>query len=617
MDNEVEGKGIVESLFKSTELYRILFENASEPILFTSNIRIIDCNLAALTLFGFTVKQELMGLFLFDLGPEKQDDGIPSSDKFQELVSSLKSVTNRKFEWKYLKSDGTPIETEVTANLFMHEGSVLQQFTIHDLTSLRRKEVALSQTELKYKKIFENVQDVFYRTDLNGILTEISPSIKRYSKYIHSDIIGQPIAKFYVNPDVRLQLIYEIQKKGEALDFEILLKGLDNQEVWSSVNAHFTYDDSGNVNGVEGTIRELTERKLAEEKLKQSLSLLQTTLDSTTNGILVVDCNGKITSYNKRFKEIFGHPSEILESGIDAAAIECVLNQLKDPGQFVSKIQYLYNHPQMESLDTIELLDGRILERYSGPQLLDDKPIGRVWSFTDITERKRAEQQLLLMAHTVKSINESISITDTKNRILFVNEAFLKTYGYTSASELIGQDISMVRSPLSNPEVTKEILDSTAGLGWQGELLNKRKDGTDFPISLSTSIIQNEHGEILGMVGVATDISERKLVEKELQESENRYRLLIETQGEGIGMVDLDENFIFVNPAAEQIFGVQPGELINRNLNEFVPPDQFEKVLQESGKTIAKRKIVLRARYYNPKWRAAKHSDNSNSPKQQ
>lgn len=584
MDNGTEDKGIVESLFKSYELYRILFENAYEPILFTSDLRIIDCNLATLALFGLATKPEITGRHLFELSPEKQDDGTPSKEKIQELIASLEYGTTEKFGWKYHKSDGTPVYTEVIANLFRHEGASFQQFAIHDLTSLRNKEIELNQTELKYKKIFENVQDVFYRTDLNGILTEISPSIKRYSKYIHSDIIGQPIEKFYVNPHVRLQLIYEIQEKGEVLDFEILLKGLDNQEVWSSVNAHFTYDDSGNVNGVEGTIRELTERKQAEEKLKQSFSLLQTTLDSTTNGILVVDHNGRITSYNKRFKEIFGHPIEILESGIDAAAIECVLTQLKDPGQFVSKIQYLYDHPEMESLDTIELLDGRILERYSGPQLLDDKPIGRVWSFTDITERKRAEEQLLLMAHTVKSINESISITDTSNRVLFVNEAFLKTYGYTDASELIGQNISMVRSPLSDPEVTQKILDSTAQSGWQGELINKKKDGTEFLISLSTSIIQNEHGEILGMVGVATDISERKLVEKELQESENRYRLLIETQGEGIGMVDLDEKFIFVNPAAEQIFGVPPGQLINRNLNEFVPPDQFGIVLQESEK---------------------------------
>lgn len=78
----------------------------------------------------------------------------------------------------------------------------------------------------KYRQIFENVQDVYYRTDLNGIITEISPSIKRYSNYFDKDVIGKPIANFYANPDDRLQLIQEIQEKGEAADFEILLKAI-------------------------------------------------------------------------------------------------------------------------------------------------------------------------------------------------------------------------------------------------------------------------------------------------------------------------------------------------------------------------------------------------------
>ncbi len=573
MAKEDEGNGIIEGLFKSKELYRILFENAGEAIIFTSCTKIIDCNIAALMLFGFQLKSDITNRSLVDLSPEIQDDGISSTEKIQELIESANPGYPINFSWKYIKTDNSAVDTEVTIDILEYDNHIFQQFTIRDITSLRNKEKALIQSELKYKSIFENVQDVFYRTDLNGILTEISPSIKRYSKYVHSDIIGQPIEKFYVDPTTREQLVNEIQQKGEASDFEVLLKGRDNQEVWSSVNAHFTYDETGKVTGVEGTIRELTERKQAEEKLKLSLSLLQATLDSTADGILVVNRLGKITSYNKQFKQIFNHSDEVLESGEDTSAIECVLSQLKDPEQFVSKIQYLYNHPKLESFDTIELKDGRILERFSCPQYLDGNPIGRVWNFRDITDRKKSEQQLNLMAHTLKSINESISITDMKDRILFVNAAFLKTYGYANDEDLSGQDISIVRSTNNDPEVVKEILSITAETGWQGEILNKRKDGTEFPISLSTSVVQDNQGETIGMVGVAVDITDRKLAEKTLADKEAQLRTLLQTIPDLIWLKDINGVYLTCNKMFEQFFGASEADIVGKTDYHFVNKD--------------------------------------------
>lgn len=568
MSGKPENINPIENLFNSRQLYQILFDKAHEAIVFVSDSKIVDCNQASLKLFDFSSKSDLIGKNIWKLSYSEKDN--QATKEIETIFASFEPETTHTFNWKFTDSGGKILDTEVTVNSLRYENIVYQQVAIQDNTWLRNKEFELNQSELKYRKIFENVQDVFYRTDLNGILTEISPSIKRYSRYVHSDIIGQPIENFYVNPDTRLLMLKEIHEKGEALDFEVLLKGRDNQEVWSSVNAHFTYDETGKVDGVEGTIRDLTERKQTEEKLKQSFSLLQATLDSTVNGILVVDLNGKIASYNKRFKEIFNHSDEVLDSKRDEAAISSVLSLLKDPELFVSKINYLYNNPEIESNDRIELIDGRILERYSGPQLLDGKPIGRIWSFTDITEKVKAEQQLLLMAHTVKSVNESISITDTKNRILFVNEAFLKTYGYNETSELIGKDISLVRSPLNDPDTTAEILGATAESGWKGEIMNKRKDGSEFPISLSTSIIQNEDGEILGMVGVASDITERKKVEEELQAKEAHLSTLVKTIPDLIWVKDINGVYLTCNLMFEYFFGASAKEIIGKTDYDFV-----------------------------------------------
>lgn len=584
MKQEDNDKNYIGSLFSSNELCLILFENAADAIFFVKRSVVVDCNKNACLMFGVRSKNEICGKSVFDYSPELQPDGRNSLEKSQEILSSALPGNTLKHYWKFLSESKTLIDTEVTINCFEHESGTFLQLTIQNITSLITTEKALSQTEDKYKKIFRNVQDVFYQTDLNGIITEISPSIEKYSKYIHSDIIGQTIDDFYHNPDDRKKLIKEIAEKGEVHDFEVLLKGRNNQLVWGSVNAHFIVDESGKTSGIEGTIRDLSERKEAEKKLKQSLSLLQATLDSTADGILVVNREGRITSFNKQFKEMFNHSNAIIESGEDNLAIEFVLNQLEDPDFFVSRINYLYEHPTLESFDIIELKDGRILERFSCPQYLDGEPAGRVWNFRDITIRKKAEQQLHLMAHALKSINESISITDTNNRILFLNEAFLKTYGYDDGNELIGKDISFLRSQNNDPEIVDQILRSTIEAGWQGEIFNRKKDGTEFPISLSTSVILDENGHILGMAGVATDITQRKQTEELLRQSEMKYRNLIETMPDGYYRSTSDGKFVEVNKAMVKLLGYESeDELMSIDIKKdlyFDPSDRESLVLQ-------------------------------------
>jgi PAS domain S-box-containing protein len=137
--------------------------------------------------------------------------------------------------------------------------------------------------------------------------------------------------------------------------------------------------------------------------------------------------------------------------------------------------------------------------------------------------RKQAEEKITMLAHTVRSIGEAVSITDMDNRILFVNEAFLKTYGYDE-HELIGKSIEIVRSVNDQSFDVPTILAGTKSGGWQGELLNRRKDGTEFPIRLSTSMVHDENGHAIALVGVAQDIEERKRAEQDRTELEDQLR---------------------------------------------------------------------------------------------
>jgi PAS domain S-box-containing protein len=138
----------------------------------------------------------------------------------------------------------------------------------------------------------------------------------------------------------------------------------------------------------------LTMSQLAKEDLKQAVSLLSATLESTTDGILVVNRHGKMVRMNRKFVELWRMPEELAHTGDDTLAINAVLDQLADPAQFTNKVNELYEKPDAESFDVLTFKDGRIFERYSLPQRIGGETVGRVWSFRDVTTRRQLEEQL-------------------------------------------------------------------------------------------------------------------------------------------------------------------------------------------------------------------------------
>jgi PAS domain S-box-containing protein len=140
--------------------------------------------------------------------------------------------------------------------------------------------------------------------------------------------------------------------------------------------------------------QEIMERKQAEGKVKKSFSLLSATLESTADGILVVNKKGRITSFNRNFVKMWDIPEYFAELRDDNQTLKLILSQSKNPEAFLGKVRELYRQPDAESQDTIEFKDGRIFEVYSQPQRIGGRSVGRVWSFRDITDHKRAEEEI-------------------------------------------------------------------------------------------------------------------------------------------------------------------------------------------------------------------------------
>jgi PAS domain S-box-containing protein len=131
-------------------------------------------------------------------------------------------------------------------------------------------------------------------------------------------------------------------------------------------------------------------------------------------------------------------------------------------------------------------------------------------------ERDEAEKDISFLAQVLRNINEFVSITDLNDNIIFINQSFIKTYGY-SKEELVGKNIKMVRSSNNSPELVNEILSATLKGGWTGEMMNRRKDGTEFPILLFTTIILDNDDQAVALVGISIDITDRKKADEELQ----------------------------------------------------------------------------------------------------
>ena len=341
-------------------------------------------------------------------------------------------------------------------------------------------------------------------------------------------------------------------------------------------------------------------QKRSEEALASSLSLLKATMESTADGLLVVDLAGRITLWNHKFAEMWQIPEELLSKHLDELALNYVLQKMAQPEAFLGKVRELYGQPEASSNDQLALADGRIFERYSQPQRIGDEVVGRVWSFSDITERKQAEETLhnerLLLRTLIDNIPDSIYSKDLACRKTLANLTEARYLGVKSEADVLGKDdFDIYPKELAE----KFFADDQLVLQTGEPVLNREEYILDEKqqkhwLLTSKLPLRNQEGRIIGLVGIGRDITERKQAEEENQRERAFFDQLVESAPEGIAIADTQGRIMRVNAEFVRMFGYGVDEVVGQYLDDLVaPPARQEEAKALTRSTIQGGKNLL------------------------
>ncbi|HEY0256478.1 MAG TPA: PAS domain S-box protein, partial [Candidatus Methylacidiphilales bacterium] len=404
--------------------------------------------------------------------------------------------------------------------------------------------------------------------DLRGINSTISEQVAAYETY---EKVLTEIADWTAKEggDMALastQLLVKTQQVGDVLVGLAMLVTLWTGFALTRVTRRLKED-----NLLLQT--QMIERLRAEEDLRGKTALLEAQLNSSLDGILVVDPQGSRVLQNDRVNELWRIPPDIARAN-HTQHIEFVKTQTKNTDQFMERVDYLNAHPDEVSRDEIELIDGTILDRYSSPVIgKDGEHYGRIWTFRDITVRKRLARQLNRMFELSEDL---IFTAGFDGYFREVNPAFEKILGF-SREELLAEPFLVLAHPDEKATVTETLRRTVAEgriLGFENRC--RCKDGSYKWLQINAV---SDPKEKLYYI-IARDITEQRRAGRELDENRRLLDGVLKNSLDGIVAYEavrdnnhelMDFRFLLVNPAAERLLGHPASELIGHGLLEASP----------------------------------------------
>jgi len=351
----------------------------------------------------------------------------------------------------------------------------------------------------------------------------------------------------------------------------------DKGTVYLEITASPLTDLSGKLIAGIDVVRDVSERRLMEEKLRQSEKKYRELVEAATSVILTWDTAGNITFINDFGERFFGFSKdELLGRNVVGTIVPPAESSGRDLARLMEEIRRDPDQFKDNENENITKDGRRVWVRWANKAVVDEQGtfIGILSIGSDITKRRRDEEEKDRLAKAISVVSEGIAMTDEKDRYIYLNDAHAKTYGYLQ-SELLGKTwrdiIPPKLVPLIEPEISRTLHSRDNGI-WSGECPGLCKDGTVISTEITATARWDEKGEYLGHICVVKDISERKRAEEKLRESEERFRDLFENATDLIQIVSPEGRLLYVNRSWRETLGYSEEEIREMSLPDIIDP---------------------------------------------
>ncbi len=559
---------------ESEEKYRTLVDRANQMLfLHDQHGAILDVNQKAIESTGYS-REELLSMNVTDIDPDVDQHSFT-----QWLWQEAPLLEEKTFETRHRRKDGSIYPAEVHASRVTIAGEPCILGLATDITSRREREAALRESEERFRGIIDNLQDIYYRTDTRGIVTMLSLSAAGVFGYDSTDaIIKKPASDFWAYPEERKEIVRRIAEEGRVQDYEVTLKKADGSLLPVSVSCRQLYDNSGKPAGIEGVIRDITLRKEAEERLRESEEKYRLIADNTADNIWIFDMDFLIRYISPSVQRMKGFTVEeslaqTIEEKLTPSSYAALLDRFNE--EMEAEASGTADPDRTVSFETEEYCkDGSTILVENSARLLRDeegKPVGILGISRDITKRKEMERalqsQLDLIERLFESLPLGVLIFDTSGTILLMNRGIEEITGYMPEEIPTLHEWFLRAYP--DPAYRNEVIET-----WDNDRTGKTTTAREFKVTCKDGTVKDIefHAAFLAdgrIIVTISDVTQRRNAEDALRQSEAEKGVLLNAIPVMLAYYDTDLRVLYANQVSGDSVGERPEDLAGRHCYEI------------------------------------------------